>query len=157
VLATPSERDALARLLQLYQYDFGEIEGGDLDQHGLYRYLDPDVYWSGVGWRPFLFKVDGLWAGFGIVREIAPGNCRLEEFFVLRRHRGQGVGEAAARELFDRFPGRWELSQTANNHAARAFWRKVIGRYTGGRFSEELHPENRYRASVHAFEGPPAE
>lgn len=62
------------------------------------------------------------------------------EFFVLRKFRGAGVGERIARQLFDRFRGRWEVQRLARNTPALAFWRKVIGRYTDGRFQESDGP-----------------
>jgi predicted acetyltransferase len=37
---------------------------------------------------------------------------------------------------FDAFPGRWRVEQLRRNAAATAFWRQVIGTYTGGRFEE---------------------
>lgn len=60
----------------------------------------------------------------------------MDEFFVLRKHRRHGVGTAVAREMFRRFPGRWRVAQTPRNTGAQAFWRKVIGEYTGGRYTE---------------------
>ena len=52
---------------------------------------------------------------------------RLAEFFILKRYRRTGVGRQAARALFDRFRGRWQLSILARNAPAIAFWRRVLG------------------------------
>ena len=41
-----------------------------------------------------------------------------------------------ARHVWDRFPGRWQVREIAANTPAHAFWREIIGRYTGGRFEE---------------------
>ena len=60
----------------------------------------------------------------------------MKEFFVLRKYRGRGVGASVATQLFDRFPGKWEVRELAQNVAALAFWRAVIARYTDGRFVE---------------------
>ena len=57
------------------------------------------------------------------------------EFFILRRYRRQGIGERAARMLFDHFPGRWTVYTFPQNIAARAFWHGVIGRYTHGQLT----------------------
>ena len=54
------------------------------------------------------------------------------------------MGEAAARILFDRFPGSWSVAQMDTNLAAQSFWRKVIERYTGGAFTER-HDDERGR------------
>lgn len=76
----------------------------------------------------------------------------VAEFFVLQRYRRAGVGEQTARWLFDRFPGRWEVRQKAENARAIAFWRRVIDRYTGGRFDEEVLADERWRGPVQRFD-----
>jgi predicted acetyltransferase len=60
----------------------------------------------------------------------------MEQFFVMRRYRRCGVGEAAARWLFARYPGRWQVRERHNNLPAQAFWHAIIGRYTSGRYDE---------------------
>ena len=95
-------------------------------------------------------------AGFAIVDSQsrltgAPG-WDMNEFFVLRRHRRTGVGAGAAGAVFDLFPGAWEVREIVRNTPAQAFWRKVIGRYTGGRFTEEAWDDARWRGPVQRFE-----
>jgi len=145
------EDSALAALLQLYVYDFSEMLGLDVGDDGRYRVPpteDRDA---------FLIRVDGKLAGFAL----HVGKSRLTgeagvhdvaEFFVLQRYRRAGVGEHAARGLFDRFRGRWEVRQKTENTRAIAFWRRVIDRYTGGRFDEELLADERWRGPVQRFD-----
>jgi predicted acetyltransferase len=57
-----------------------------------------------------------------------PGVRVIGEFFVLRCHRRRGVGTRAARMLFARFPGRWEVAELSWNVAAQRFWRPLIRR-----------------------------
>lgn len=61
---------------------------------------------------------------------------RMAEFFVLRKHRGRGLGRRAVFTLFDRFRGKWEISELPRNAPAIRFWRRVIGEYSGGRYTE---------------------
>ena len=84
-----------------------------------------------------------------------PGVHDMAEFFVVRRHRRRGVGEAAARALFDRFPGRWEVRQTRTNQAATRFWVAVIDRYTRGDFTRLDWDDPRWRGPVQRFEARP--
>ena len=44
--ASIDDVSVLRNLLQLYVYDFSEIEGYDLNEHGLYKYRYLDNYWS---------------------------------------------------------------------------------------------------------------
>jgi predicted acetyltransferase len=142
--ATPAERAALANLLQLYLYDFSEFDDAEADVDASGRFqtaIDLEPYFARPDWHPFLFRVDGRLAGFALVRRLdRPGSephWSMDEFFILRRYRRRGFGRQAARALFDRFPGRWEVGELAANTGAIAFWRRVIAEYTGGRYSEE--------------------
>lgn len=149
--AGPGEEVVLAALLQLYVYDFSEALALDVGDDGRYRVPSTE------GRDAFLVRVDGKLAGFAL----CAGKSRLTgeagvhdvaEFFVLRRYRRSGVGEQAARWLFDRFPGRWEVRQRTENTPATAFWRCVIDRYTGGRFEEEVLADDRWQGPVQRFE-----
>lgn len=61
---------------------------------------------------------------------------RLSEFFIARPLRRRGLGREAARLIFDRFAGRWEVVQDAGSPAAIAFWRNVLAAYTRGHYRE---------------------
>jgi predicted acetyltransferase len=117
-------KPAIARLIELYQYDFTEFTDEDLNADGSYGYRYLDAYWTEPARHPFLFRVDGNIAGFAFVRAGQPHD--MAEFFVLRKYRGRGVGVAAARAVFARFPGEWQVRELAANARATAFWRKAI-------------------------------
>src|SRR5690606_11754215 len=129
---------------------------------GRYGYGYLDRYWTEPGRYPFLIRVDRKLAGFVLVRrgtyfpELQAASAELPymvaEFFILRKYRRRGVGAYAAREVFDRFPGRWEVAEMPENTAAQAFWRRVIGEYTGGRYEEFLMENDRWRWPVQVFQ-----
>jgi predicted acetyltransferase len=118
------EKPILSRLLELYQHDFSEYVDADVDAHGLYGYQYLDHYWTEPDRHPFLFRADGRWAGFALVRAGTPHD--MAEFFVMRKYRRGGIGKEAARTLFARFPGDWQVRQERGNGAATLFWRKAI-------------------------------
>lgn len=122
--ATAEERDVVARLLELYAHDFSERNGADVDDDGRYGYRYLDAYWAEADRHPFLFRVDGRLAGFALVRSGPPHD--MAEFFVLRKYRRGGVGTDAARSVFARFPGEWQVRQQYENAGAVAFWRDAI-------------------------------
>ena len=68
----------------------------------------------------------------------AGASYRMAEFFVCRPNRGRGVGQGAARLILDRFAGRWEIIEYVRNPDAVRFWRRVVARYTQGRFEERV-------------------
>lgn len=91
--------------------------------------------------QPFVILADGRPAGFALVARCAPWppgapQFRMSEFFVAPSARRRGVGTRAATLLFSRFDGDWEVLEDESNRDALAFWRRVIGAYTGGRYRE---------------------
>lgn len=147
IAARVEDKPVIANLLQLYLYDFSEFAGWAVNDHGLFHYPRLDHYWTESERHPFLIRVEGELAGFALVEtddEDGKKVHHLAEFFVLRKFRRKGVGEAAARQLFDRLPGTWSVAQMDGNTAAKIFWRKVIDRYTGGTFTER-HEDDRGR------------
>jgi predicted acetyltransferase len=122
--AKDEDRAVVRRLIELYRYDFSEFDGADVGVHGDYGYPYLDHYWTEPGRHPFLFQVDGKWAGFALVREIPPYD--MAEFFVMRKYRRIGIGRRAATEVLGRFPGSWQVRQQLSNPAATIFWRRAI-------------------------------
>jgi predicted acetyltransferase len=124
VPAGPDLAPVLTNLMELYLHDFSPMDGAEVGADGRYGYDGLDRYWSGPDRHPFLFRVDGHWAGFALVRSGDPHD--MAEFFVLRKHRRHGAGRDAARALFARFPGRWQVRQMDANPDATRFWRATI-------------------------------
>ncbi len=87
-------------------------------------------------------RVAGKLAGFALVelstRENGSPYTFMAEFFIMKKYRGQGIGQLVAFHLFDFYSGEWQVSEIAHNYPAQAFWRKIIGRYTDGQFEEEV-------------------
>lgn len=137
------DKPVLARLLQLYLYDFSEFLPHQLNAHGEFDYRYLDHYWApapGEERHPFFIRADGRLAGFALVRVVNHVNV-MAEFFVMRGQRRQGVGEQAAKAVFQALPGRWLVNEVKANVPAQAFWRRVIEDSTGGRFDEEEHED----------------
>lgn len=137
---TLKDKPVFANLFQFYMYDFSEMVGFTVTADGRFDESDLDDCWVEPWCHSFLLKVDGELAGLAIVDEI-PAKYKaqdedidLADFFVLRKFRGKGIGEQFAVNLFDRFKGKWRVGQIQENTGALAFWRKVIGKYTGGNF-----------------------
>jgi predicted acetyltransferase len=151
-----SEQAVLRRLIDLYAYDFSKFMDLDVGEDGRFPYHDLAPYWTDAWRHPFFVRVGGKLAGFVLVHTRsrltgAEGIHDMAEFFVLRKYRRQGVGERVATQLFDRFPGAWEIRQQPTNTAAAAFWRRVVARYTGGQFREAAWNDEAWRGPVQLF------
>ena len=63
---------------------------------------------------------------------------RMAEFFVIRTRRRLGIGQLAVQLILSRFAGRWEITEYLRNAEAVNFWRRVVARYTQGRYQERI-------------------
>lgn len=152
-----SERALLERLLQLYLYDFSEIDHDDVGENGLFDYDVLDRYGREPGYYALLLRVRGKPAGFALVddRSSWPDSAHrhsIHEFHVLRRYRRAGYGLAMAWAIFDRYPGAWQIEQIGPNVDAQAFWRRVVAGYTGDRFTERVIQVKRFPLIVQEFD-----
>ena len=126
----PGEEGTLANLLQLYQYDFSEIEPSDVASDGRFHQLD-DVAFQ----YAYLVYASGQLAGFALVgrdpSHVVEGDMvwSMAEFFVMRKYRRASIGTRAARLVIERHPGIWEITQTPHNAGAVTFWRQALVPY----------------------------
>ncbi|HEX5480674.1 MAG TPA: GNAT family N-acetyltransferase [Dehalococcoidia bacterium] len=145
---TAADEALFRRLYQLYVYDFTEFTAEDIGPDGQYPDPGNEAHWGVAGFDHFLAFVDGYPAGLAIVGHASTisgdtGVFDMTQFFVLRKYRRRRVGEEFARAMFDRYRGRWEVRERRDNLPAQAFWRAIIGRYTGGRFTERSEWQDR--------------
>jgi len=138
------QKSVLRQLMELYCYDFSEYTNADVDKHGFYGYSHLDVYWSEKTKHPFFIKVDGNFAGFILVSKSCKYTTNekahsIAQFFVMRKYRGNNVGNFAAKYIFDLFKEEWEVRVLHTNKPALPFWHKVIEEYTNDSFT--LHSE----------------
>jgi len=145
---SPADDDyaIVANLARFYIYDMAEHAGWHFPESGLFDAEDHFAsYWNRAGgkkwppeWRglPFLIRVEGHPAGFALVKQMSAASYDMGEFFIGRQHRRRGLGQHAATALFDQFKGNWEVREMPTNVAAQAFWRRIIGQYTHGAFTD---------------------
>jgi predicted acetyltransferase len=147
----------LQQLMELYLHDFSEFLPFDTGPDG--RFVGPS-FWRKTRARrnldSFLLQIDNNWAGFVMVAHeswiTADRNVHdMDEFFVMRKYRRQGVGRLAARRLFERFAGRWEVRVRDENKPALHFWKNAITAVTGGRFEQTNHRSPRWTGRLFAF------
>lgn len=157
-LAEETEDTALA-LRNLFTVYFSELSQWDdlvaLNEWGLPVWTEFGVpmprtheqcaaynWWIRGDCHRLLIYADGKVAGFAIVNsgpQFLPLDTDFEvlDFFVAHKYRRRGVGDAAARLVFEAFRGRWEVEQLAGNLPAVAFWNRVVSDYTGGRYERQ--------------------
>ena len=140
--AALSDRSVIESLIELYVHDLSVPFGIEIGPDGRFGYPDLDLYWREPERRfPFLIFERERLAGFILARLGSPESADpltldIAEYFVLRRHRREGVGRRAAHALWDRLPGRWTVRVLDRNAGAVTFWRRAVSDYTRGRFDE---------------------
>lgn len=140
------KKSVLRQMLELYAHDFSEYIPFDLNEDGFYGYPNLDQFWLNPDCHPFFIRAGHHLAGFAMVSGYCPvrgEGCRsIEEFFVLRKYRRQGVGAQAAKAVLDAFPGsKWEIGQHGRNEASQKFWEKVVSEAVGDKFEKTIYTD----------------
>jgi len=133
--AEESQKTVLRQLIELYSYDFSQYTDSDVDERGLFGYPGLDNYWTDETKHPFFIKADNHFAGFILVNmsckySTNKNTYNIAQFFVMKKYRGQNIGNHAAMHIFNLFKGEWEVRILNANKPALLFWHKVINEYT---------------------------
>jgi predicted acetyltransferase len=142
IQVTEDEKSVLRQLLELYLYDFSEFDDNDVNAHGFYGYTYFDYYWTEETRHPFFIRVDEKLAGFVLINDytyaLEVGTARsMAEFFVMQKYRRKGIGKTIACQVFELFPGKWEVIQMGENAPSIQFWEGVVHEYTQGNFTKQ--------------------
>jgi predicted acetyltransferase len=136
--ALPAQEPILANMLELYTHDFSEFIDLKLGADGRFGYKHLPLYWQESNRYPFLVRANGYFAGFVFVRrgsEISNDAdvWDMAEFFIVRGCRRLGIGMKVAQEIWEKFPGKWEVRVIDQNHQAKDFWGRAINEFLGKR------------------------
>lgn len=156
ILTSKENAYIINNLYPLYLHDLSEHYGFLPNKHGVfeesndYKTLSDQNEVFNIWWEkpnclyPFLILVDEIPAGFMLVAT-PPYTSKgtdyyVNEFFLLRPFRGQGIGSHAASKIFDKFKGKWELytNSSEKNMRGQKFWRKTVSNYTKGVYEEKF-------------------
>lgn len=143
--ATKEQMPVIQNMARFYAYDlskscgFYQLYDWSFPENGLYEGLDIRKYWQ-PNYYPFLIRVDDELAGFALINKIGsePGiDWNMGEFYIVGKFQGKGIGKQVAIDLFNLFPGKWEIAQMPPNIPAIHFWRKVVAEYSNNDFTED--------------------
>lgn len=139
------EEHVLHNLMQYYIYEFSSYMSSiKVNEVGCFNPFNLDVYWDDDHYHAYFIRADNELAGFVLVQsEQGEIPNTIKEFFVMRGYEGKGIGKVVAKEVFDRFPGNWLVTQSEKNERAKGFWRGVISSYTDGNYKERIDEKKR--------------
>ena len=143
-IAEIKEKPIIQNLARFYIYDLSEYQKRKIPEDGLFEDEDYLRYWKEDGFSPYLIKSENELAGFALIDQGGSSeniDHQVGEFFILRKFRGTGLANLAAREIFRLKPGNWEVMALVNNIPAIKFWEKSIADFSSGRYtkSAEFH------------------
>lgn len=147
VLANKENSIIIKNMYPLYLHDLSEFNGDMPNEYGIYEdgpvktlieQYDAQNQWFEEPGKlfPFIIMADSRPVGF-ILTATHPYipkdvDYYVYESFLLRPYRGKNIAEAAVKQIFDKFKGKWMLftHPTENNKRAQSFWHKTVGDYT---------------------------
>ncbi len=142
VPAGPQHKSVIQNMARFYAYDMSKYCGHnpnwEFPDDGLYEAHDFSEFFEPLHF-PFLIQIDNELAGFALISKKGSSkdvDWDLGEFFIVGKFQRKGIGRQVAKQIFDRFPGTWEVRQMPDNTPAIKFWKTVIHDYTNGSFSE---------------------
>ncbi|ANW26825.1 acetyltransferase [Vibrio coralliilyticus] len=137
-----SERSTLENLFSYYVYDMSEFMGWTVPSHGKFTFNQQSLnpYWQRDDHTPYFIYVGDELAGFALIRAY-PENKEIldiEQFFVLRKFKGQGVGKRAFVNLSEKHKGNWQIRVLRQNKVALSFWKSAVERVVGEEYTCSL-------------------
>ena len=144
IKATLADYPLIENMWRFYVYDMGRYcgfnEGWECPADLSFVPDDLTSYFVDQTRKAFLVKVGGELAGFVLLNKVSTKpeiDWNMGEFFILGKYQGKGIGEQVAVQIFEKFPGVWEVTVTPENVGALKFWRKIITVYSDNAFSED--------------------
>lgn len=136
-----SANDILVNLMELYLHDMAEWFQFDTHPNGLYTYDTSNVWKKGMD--VYFCYAGTIPVGFGIIDTAErfsndPTMRDMDEFFIVRRYRRLGLGQAFATYLWQEYPSPWIVRVYQKNLPALSFWRSAISKHTGGDYQETI-------------------
>ncbi len=137
---TDHDRPLIERLWQLYSHDMSEVRQTLPNAEGLFKPGRLPTYFGDPDRCGYLISCDDAPVGFAFIEGLTDDTRMIGDFFVARGVRRQGIASRVAKDLFTRYPGRWEIGFQEGNPGAPEFWRRVVSDTVGTAWREGLRP-----------------
>jgi len=129
-IITMNEKEVLRNLYSLYLHDLSEFTDGlELSTNGSFEFDAFDVIWEQDGLSPYFVKANGKIAGFLLLAERPflkkEYDFCINDIFILRNFRGNGIGKKVLKELFRLKKGTYVVLELSKNEPAVCFWKKI--------------------------------
>lgn len=137
-----SKKEVLYRLLQYSLFEESENDLNEMNEDAIFEYKYFDLYFKDDNRDAYFIRekeTDKL-LGFAMVntymQKYQDGHS-IAEYLVIPKYRRNKIGKKVAFEIFDKYPGNWEVQPSYNSKKAYMFWKKVIEEYTNNNYKFE--------------------
>ena len=131
------EKEKLYKLLQYALYDGSQYIDNDINEDCIFEYRWFDNYFTDNDRNSYFIKSGNAYVGMVMVNENLKfnkdGKC-IAEFLIMPRFRRNHIGKKVAMEIFNMYPGWWEVEPIENSESAYKFWKKTIEEHTLNNF-----------------------
>ena len=129
------EKEILYRLLQYSLFEESEYNLKEMNQEAIYEYKYFDSYFTDNERHAFFIreKTTDKLLGFAMINKYMQkfdDGHSIAEYLVIPKYRRNKIGKKVAFEIFDKYPGNWEVRPSYNSEKAYLFWKKTIEEYT---------------------------
>lgn len=132
-------RHILENLFPFYIYDMSEYMEWSPNEEGKFTFNPSnfDAYWQADDHIPYFIYVGAELAGFALVRRYPSdiSSYDIEQFFVLRKFKGKGVGKQALTLIINSLPGKWQIRVLIENTGALNFWQSAVSDIVGDAYT----------------------
>ena len=127
--AEEADKKMLTNLHQLYLHDLSAyIRSLNVNREGVFETDDIDTFYQVDALIPLVIEYEGKTAGFILLNTppYAKGDYYINDFFILRKYRGLGIGKLTVKVLFETYKGKYSMMELGTNLPAISFWKKVL-------------------------------
>jgi predicted acetyltransferase len=145
--ASLKEKPVICSLLQPYLDELFRFPGENReykDESGIYLYPFLDDYWRDSERFPYLLYSEAVILGFALVRK-DEDYWEMSEYYIKPGFRRRCAGNACARDILSRHPGKWKIIFNKSNQPGAALWKKLADNLAKGDISRgELNSSRDY-------------
>lgn len=136
------EKEVLYRMLQYSLFEESEHDLNDMNKDAIFEYKYFDSYFIDNDRYAYFIKEKGSdkLLGFAMINEYMQkfeDGHSIAEYLVIPKYRRKKIGQKIAFEIFNKYPGNWEVKPAYNSQKAYLFWEKTIEEYTKNNYRYE--------------------
>lgn len=129
------DKHTLWNMLQKYLYEFSRFYYTEMDEQGNYPYRYFDSYFGAPepGRAAYFIKSGQKTIGFALINRHSETaeeiDYAIAEFCVFPIYRRKHYAREAVKQLFEQFPGKWQMKYHINNLPAAQLWKSAASQY----------------------------